>query len=116
MAATGGADRLRVLRALDRGERAGVDLGREGRARLVESLGGGWASRRALSRMIAAHSLDGVDEALHLVARLERPGQQAWCLADLIAHWQLDAAALERVLDAVPTDAARRRLARRADL
>ena len=37
-------------------------------------------------------------------------------MQDLIAHWQLDAAALERVLDAVPTDAARRRLARRADL
>lgn len=113
-AGTGGADRLRVLRALDRRERAGAELGREGRARLVEALGGGWASRRALSRMIAAGALDDVAEALALIGRLTRTGQRIWCLADLVEHGRLDDDEVARVLDAAPTDAARRRLARRA--
>lgn len=111
--ALGGAERLRSLRALQR-EGAAAELGREGRARLVESLGGGWASRRALSRMIAARALDDLDEALRLVAALARPSQQSWCLADLIEHWPLDEQARARVLGAAPSDAARRRLARRA--
>ena len=108
-----GADRLRVLRALQRSPRPGSDLGRAGRAALVASLGGGWASRRALSRMIRTHSLDGVDEAVHLARTLARPGQQAWCLGDLIAYWELDPGDLDRILEAAPTDAARRRLAHR---
>ena len=108
-----GTDRLRVLRALQRSDRSGADLGRADRAVLLESLGGGWASRRALTRMIRTHSLDGLDEALGLIRDLVRPGQQAWCLADLIEHWELDADELDRVLSAAPTDAARRRLQRR---
>lgn len=108
-----GGQRLRVLRDLQRQEQPGADLGRTGRATLLESLGGGWASRRALSRMIAARSLDGADEALDLIGRLLRPAQQAWCLADLIAHWQLAPDEVERVLAAAPSDAARRRLLRR---
>jgi outer membrane biosynthesis protein TonB len=109
-----GADRLRVLRALQRNERPGATLGRAGRAALLESLGGGWASRRALTRMIRTRSLDGLDEALGLIRELVRPGQQAWCLADLIAHWELAPEEHQRILEAAPTDAARRRLARRS--
>jgi hypothetical protein len=108
-----GGDRLRVLRALQRSPQAGSDLGRAGRAALLESLGGGWASRRALSRMIGTHSLDGVDEAIGLIRTLVRPSQQAWCLGDLIAHWELDPGDLDRILEAAPTDAARRRLSHR---
>ena len=108
-----GADRLRVLRELQRSPRPGTDLGRSGRAALLESLGGGWASRRALSRMIRTRSLDGVDEAVQLIRTLVRPGQQAWCLGDLIAHWELDPDDLARILEAAPTDAARRRLTHR---
>jgi hypothetical protein len=107
-----GVERLRRLRDLQRAG-AAAELGREGRARLLEALGGGWASRRALSRMIAAHALDDLDEALRLVAGLVRPSQQSWCLADLIEHWPLDEQARARVLGAAPSDAARRRLARR---
>jgi len=108
-----GAERLRVLRSLQADERPGADLGRSGRARLLESLGDGWAARRALSRMIACHSLDGLDEALALIALLGGSGQRIWCLSDLIEHWPLDDAAKQRVLEAAPTDAARRRLAHR---
>jgi len=108
-----GGRRLRVLRDLQRQEQPGADLGRTGRAALLDSLGGGWASRRALSRMIAARSLDGADEALDLIGRLLRPAQQAWCLADLLAHWELAPDEVERVLAAAPSDAARRRLLRR---
>lgn len=108
-----GAEKLHLLRSLDAGGRAGADLGREGRARLVESLGGGWASRRALSRMIAAGALEDLDEALHLIGRLTRQGQRIWCLADLIEKGGLDDESLGRVLEAAPTDAARRRLSRR---
>jgi hypothetical protein len=111
--AAGGAEKLRVLRALDVRGRAGADLGREGRARLVESLGGGWASRRALSRMIAAGALEDLEEALHLIGRLTRQGQRTWCLADLIETGGLDDESLGSVLEAAPTDAARRRLSRR---
>jgi hypothetical protein len=111
--ALGGAERIRRLRALQR-EGVAAELGREGRARLVASLGGGWASRRALSHMIAAGALDDLDEALRLVAALARPSQQSWCLADLIEHWPLDEEGRARVLGAAPSDAARLRLARRA--
>ena len=63
--------------------------------------------------MIRTRSLDGVDEALGLVQHLVRPGQQTWCLADLIEYWELDAQDLDRVLQAAPTEVARRRLRRR---
>jgi hypothetical protein len=111
--AGGGLERLRVLRSLQRDPEPGAALGRAGRAELIGALGEGWAARRALSRMISAGSLDDLDEALALIAHLGRSGQQTWCLADLIAAWDLDAAARQRVLDAAPSDAARRRLARR---
>jgi hypothetical protein len=109
-----GANPLHILRTLQLSERPGADLERAGRARLLEALGGGWASRRALSRMIAAQSLEGVDEALDLILQIKRPSQQAWCLADLLQHWDLNSVELDRVLAAVPTGAARRRLAARS--
>ena len=108
-----GADRLRILRALQRSEHPGAELGTRGRSELLESLGGGWATRRALSRMINARSLDGVDEALALIDRLGSPSQQTWCLADLLHHWDLEQTEIEQILDAAPSNAARRRLARR---
>ncbi|MGH0031899.1 MAG: hypothetical protein ACQGVC_19085 [Myxococcota bacterium] len=108
-----GTERLRVLRELQRSDAPAKARGRAGRAELLDALGGGWATRRALSRMIAAGSLDDVDEALEHVRRLGRPGQQTWCLADLLVHGALTGPEIERVLDAAPSDAARRRLARR---
>jgi hypothetical protein len=111
-----GVDRLRSLRSLHADPRVGADLGRQGRARLVESLGGGWASRRALSHMIASGGMNDLNEVLLLIAGLARPGHRTWCLADLIERGGLDATALERVLAAAPSDGARRRLARRADV
>lgn len=51
-----GVDRLHALRTLTRDGAASMN--RRDRVRLIESLGGGWASRRALSQMIARRSLD----------------------------------------------------------
>ena len=87
-------------------------MGRSGRAALLASLGGGWASRRALCTMIGEGVIPSLDEALALVASLARPGQQTGCLADLMAR-DPSPAERERVLAAAPTDAARRRLASR---
>ena len=112
--AADGVERMRILHALQRHPRPGAGLERSARAQPIDSLGGGWASRRALSRMIETRSLDDLDEALDLTSRLTRPGQRIWCLADLIEHWPLDPDEQRRVLDAAPTDASRRRLARRA--
>lgn len=109
-----GVGRLRRLRQLSAEDRPGASLGRAGRGRLIASLGGGWASRRALTRMILGRSLDDLDEALGLITGLARPMQQTWCLVDLLEGWDLDADQVARVLAAAPTDAARRRLARRA--
>jgi len=109
-----GVNSLRMLRSLRADPRAGAALGREGRQQLLDSLGGGWASRRALSHWIESGALDDVDEALGLIHSLSRAGQRTWCLADLIERGSLAAPELERVLAAVPTPGARRRLARRA--
>lgn len=106
--------RLRVLRALQQSDRPGAELGRDGRAALLGSLAGSWAARRALSRMIRTRALDDLDEALDLIRKLAHTSQQSWCLADLLAYWKLDPTQRERVLRAAPTDAARRRLARRS--
>ena len=111
VATRSGLERLRALRSLNRG--TGEPLDSDGRRALLDSLGGGWASRRALSRWIAAGEVD-LDEALGLIRRLERPGQRLWCLADLLARGDLDEAGRAAVLDAAPGDFARRRLAARA--
>jgi hypothetical protein len=64
--------------------------------------------------MIRTRSLDDLDEALELVGTLARPGQQAWCLGDLLEHWALGPGEAERVVALAPTDAAHRRLRSRA--
>jgi len=64
--------------------------------------------------MISGDGLDDVGEALQLIEGLARLGQRTWCLADLIERGGLDADALARVIAAAPSDASRRRLARRA--
>jgi hypothetical protein len=109
-----GESPLQILRTLQLSERPGADLGRTGRAQLIDFLGGGWASRRALSRMIAARTLEGIDEALDLIRQIRSTSQQAWGLGDLLQHWDLDSVELDRVLAAAPTGAARRRLSARS--
>lgn len=114
VAARSGRQALEVLRVL---RETPEEVGRAGgstRAALVTSLGGGWASRRAVSHMIEKRSLDDLDEALRLIAGLTRPGQQIWCLGDLLEHWDLEAADVERILERAPSAAARRRLAHRS--
>ncbi|MCP4039810.1 MAG: hypothetical protein GY733_22895, partial [bacterium] len=108
-----GADYLRVLRCLERDPAPGASDGAAGRSALLVSLGGGWASRRALSCMIRARTLDDLDEALQLTRQLARPGQRLWCLADLLEHWELADGQVDRILEQAPTDAARRRLSHR---
>ncbi len=110
---TSARERLGILRGLNADPESGAELGREGRAELIERLGGGWASRRALSLLIRSRGVETLSEALALIDLLDTATRQAWCLADLIAEWDLDEAERERVLDAAPTEAARRRLERR---
>ncbi len=102
-----------MLRCLERDPAPGASDGAAGRSALLVSLGGGWASRRALSRMIRARTLDDLDEALLLIRQLARPGQRLWCLADLLEHWELADGQVDRILEQAPTDAARRRLSHR---
>ncbi len=107
------AERLAELRRLRGPSRHGDRLGRAGRARLLDRLGPGWAARRALSQLIEDRAIEDLDEALALVGRLESAVQRSWCLADLVQHWELDEVDTERVLQAAPSPAARRRLGRR---
>jgi hypothetical protein len=76
-------------------------------------MGLGWAGRRALSAMIRQRAFESLGEVLGLIARLDSPVQQLWCLADLLEYWELDASGRQAVLAAAPTAAGRRRLQRR---
>lgn len=109
------AQRLRELRELRQNPAGVAALGVSGRAELVAKLGPGWASRRAVSELIRGGAVTGVDESLRLIAQLDTPTRRSWCLGVLIDHMKLSGAERERVLDAAPTAAARRRLARRLD-
>ena len=80
----------------------------------LQRVGFGWQGRRALSEMIRSHSVGGPGEALSLICRLESPHHRTWCLGDLVAHWDLQEADLEKVLEAAPSRAAGRRLGNRA--
>jgi hypothetical protein len=106
-------ERLARLRALRADPACAARLGPEERLALLDALGPGWASRRALSILLCSRAVSGLDEALALVARLPSAAQRVWCLADLLACWDLDDAGRKRVLDAAPGSAARRRLAGR---
>lgn len=108
-----GFQRMEALRSLRAPPLSGAGLDVAGRARMVASLGHGWASRRALSQMIAARSIDSLEEALSLIGGLSRSGQRLWCLGDLVEHWDLSEGDLEQVLAATPSAASRRRLAGR---
>jgi len=105
-------ERLRLLRRIRTNATWARALGAENRRALVDSLGGGWAARRAIAQWIEDGTLDDADEALALIERLERPGQRLWCLADLARSGALDDSAEERVLMAAPSEAGRRRLTR----
>lgn len=110
-AALSAVDSMRILRQLASGDAAST---RAGRAALVESLSSGWAARRAVSALIRSHAAADLGEALALVRQLPTDTQRTWCLGDLVEFWDLDEEARRSVLAAAPTDAARRRLARRA--
>jgi hypothetical protein len=105
---------LRELRELHRNPAGVAALGADGRAELVARLGSGWASRRAVSAMIRSGAVAGVDEALQLIAGLDTPARRNWCLGVLLDSFELTEGERERVLEAVPSAAARRRLAARS--
>jgi hypothetical protein len=105
--------RLAALRRLREEPGHAERLGREGRARLLLRLGGGWPARRAVSELIRSGSFDDLDEALASIERLDTPARRAWCLGDLLERGALDERAAERILAAAPSPAARRRLERR---
>jgi hypothetical protein len=75
-----------------------------------------WARRRAVSAWIEAEgsgALASAEEALSLIAELGSPGDRTWCLASLAAGRRWPRAAWEKILEAAPDPAARRRIERR---
>ena len=76
----------------------------------LDSLGGGWAARRALSALIRERVLTDLDEALELIGHLDGDAARGWCLGDLLHSWPLDGGERRRVLAAAPSPAWRRRL------
>ncbi len=103
-------EKLGLLRALRDEPGYGARLGRSGRAELLVRLGPGSAARRALSELIRGRAVDDLDEALRLTGNLQSEVQKTWCLGDLVQHWTLDEAALERVVRAARNPATGRRL------
>ncbi|HEV8630731.1 MAG TPA: hypothetical protein VGV61_10475 [Thermoanaerobaculia bacterium] len=102
---------LAVLRALRHRLAAGeVPTGDALAALLEHELTADWARRRALSALFAARGPAALDEALGLVARLERPADRRWALADLAGSREWDEAEWERLAAAADTPALRRRL------
>ena len=106
-------EKLGVLRALRDDPGYGARLGRSGRAQLLARLGPGSAARRALSALIRSRAVDDLDEALRLTGTLHSEVQKTWCLGDLVQHWTLDEAELERVVRTARSSAATNRLRRR---
>ena len=73
----------------------------------------GWARRRALLEILRSGAPAALADALALVELLGSERDRAWCLSALAEERPLDARDREALLDAVPTPAARRRLAAR---
>ena len=63
--------------------------------------------------MVRSGAFEQLDEALELIATLENPSAEFWCLADLLETWDLTESDTQRLLVACPGAAGRRRLERR---
>ncbi|HEX6200210.1 MAG TPA: hypothetical protein VF150_08105, partial [Thermoanaerobaculia bacterium] len=72
-----------------------------------------WARRRALQAWIEAGGAADLDGALGLIGELPAAADRTWCLATLMAHGAWSEAERDRIAEAAPTPAARRRLERR---
>lgn len=75
-----------------------------------------WARRRALCFLLAGGIPADIGDAIDLVADLERPLDRRWCLGVLAERGDLSGDELGRALELLASPAARRRLARRAEL
>jgi len=78
--------------------------------RLLEIFPDGWVRRRALVALISAGVPAKADDALELIASLDREVDRRWCLGALARRGDLTGEALERSLRLVASPAGRRRL------
>ncbi len=80
---------------------------------ILEAFPDGWARRRALLDLLRSGAPAALQDALGLVETLGSERDRAWCLGALADERPLNARDREALLAAVPTPAARRRLAGR---
>jgi hypothetical protein len=78
---------------------------------LVEGFEDGWARRRALAAFLEAGIPESRDDALDLVATLNRELDRRWCLGILARRGDLEGSRLDRALSLVSSQSARRRIA-----
>lgn len=103
---------LRLLRSLQPESDSAPSTPRA-RAELIGTLGRGWAARRGILAMIRSGAFEQIEEALELIATLENPAAEFWCLAELLETSDLTETDIQRLLAACPGTAGRRRLERR---
>jgi hypothetical protein len=77
---------------------------------LVEAFEDGWARRRALATFLEAGIPESRDDALDLVATLNRELDRRWCLGILARRGDLEGSRLDRALSLVSSPSARRRI------
>jgi hypothetical protein len=83
---------------------------------LIESFPGGWARRRALALLLRQRIPDSLHRAVFLVESLETVASRRWCIATLLAYWDLSPVERETLIERhdSPRFRARRRAGRAA--
>lgn len=76
---------------------------------LLASFPEGWPRRRVLIALLERGMPRVIDDALSLIADLERPTDQRWCAAELLASRELSAEEAQRLHERIPLRSPRRR-------
>ncbi|MFQ5741839.1 MAG: hypothetical protein ACE5JX_22825, partial [Acidobacteriota bacterium] len=89
-------------------------------ARQIDDPGGllrafppGWSRRRVLSTLLRTGLITDFDQALSLIASLESPLDEFWCVSTLIESRKLDSRQLETLARAARSNSSRRLVRRR---
>jgi hypothetical protein len=76
---------------------------------LLASFPEGWPRRRVLIALLERGMPRVIDDALSLIADLDRPADQRWCAAELLASRELSAEQAQRLHERIPLSSPRRR-------
>jgi hypothetical protein len=66
---------------------------------LIESFPSGWARRRALALLLRQRIPDSLHQAIFLVESLEAVASRRWCVATLLAYWDLSLLEREALIE-----------------